>query len=104
MLDKEGLVSLLSTYILEETAQHGSTSVYDVLAKALCEAITLPASKLDEYWLGYLSSQLYDVTQDPSGRGDDEYCHQIEVEVGEMLDIPPVQLQIADFPVAIPAL
>lgn len=91
-MNREELVKRLSNYIREEMIEQGFTPVYEILCKALCEAITKPAEYLDEYWLGALSSQIYAVTTDGIGPGDDAYCYQIEVELGESLGIPPVGL------------
>lgn len=90
MFNREGLISRLSNYVKEEMGEYGSTVIYHILARALCEAITKATDDLDEFWLGHLSAQIYAVTTDGSGQGDDQFCHQIETEIGELIGVPPI--------------
>lgn len=91
-MNREELVKRLSNYLREEMLENGYTAVYEIFCKALCEAITKPAEQLDEYWLGELSSKIYAVTTDGIAHGDDAFCYQLEVELGESLGIPRISL------------
>lgn len=88
MVDREGLISRISNYLIEEMGEYGvADGVYVVLAKAFLDAITRPVRDLNEFWLGHISAEIYSITTDSRGMGDDAYCYQLEQELSQPLGI-----------------
>ncbi len=88
MIDREGLIKRISAYLIEEMSEYGvADGVYVVLSKAFLDAITKPSRELNEFWLGHISAEIYSITTDARGLGDDAYCHQLEQELSQPLGI-----------------